>query len=305
MKPREYAFPNKKWDVEIATATFCSPSTDNGQSVIFSNQNGNGSISASITAIEGQWNEELKYEFQECAFTFRHSKHNDRFYVAGMGGFAQKFYIAKCLQAGTPWQLLEGTGKANDLEKGTTNNLRVEFVNERITLFAHTVPIITAIDGSYTSGGCGLRTYRTKGRFANVDISPLVKRRCFVIMPFADEMKSVYEIIKETVEQHDVECRRADERYLSEPILDELKRQISSADFAIVDFTNRNLNVYFEAGMAWALMKKWIVLAPSKEDLAFDVQHIRTIFYSDKMGHEQKFRHDLHRAIEETLGVVA
>jgi nucleoside 2-deoxyribosyltransferase len=132
----------------------------------------------------------------------------------------------------------------------------------------------------------------------------LVKPRCFVIMPFAAEMDSVYRIIKETVEQHGVECKRADERYLSEPILDEVKAQIDSADLVIVDFTGQNSNVYFEAGMANALTKKWIILAQSKKDLAFDVKHIRAIMYLDKMGYEQKFRDDLHHAIEETLVMI-
>jgi hypothetical protein len=98
-----------------------------------------------------------------------------------------------------------------------------------------------------------------------------------------------------------VECQRADERFVSEPILDDVKAQIASADLVIIDFTGRNPNVYFEAGMADALLKKWIVLAQSKNDLAFDVQHIRAIMYLDKMGHEEKFRDDLRRAIKETL----
>jgi hypothetical protein len=302
MKPQGFAFPNKNWDLNLETATFFSPSTDTDQIVVFPGDVSNGSMSASITAIEGQWNE-LGYEFQECAFSFRH-KDNDHFYVAGIGGFAQKFYIAKSLQAQSSWQLLQATGRAHDLEKGTTNNLRVEFVGDRITLFSQGVPIISATDDSYTSGFCGLRTNKTKGRFTNVDITPLVKPRCFVIMPFAAEMDSVYRIIKETVEQHGVECKRADERYLSEPILDEVKAQIDSADLVIVDFTGQNSNVYFEAGMANALTKKWIILAQSKKDLAFDVKHIRAIMYLDKMGYEQKFRDDLHHAIEETLVMI-
>jgi hypothetical protein len=39
------------------------------------------------------------------------------------------------------------------------------------------------------------------------------------------------------------------------------------------------------------------VLAQSKDDLAFDVQHIRSIIYFDKMGYEWKFKEDLHRPL--------
>jgi hypothetical protein len=68
---------------------------------------------------------------------------------------------------------------------------------------------------------------------------------------------------------------------------------LAGADIVVVDFTNRNPNVYFEAGLADAWKKKWIVLAQSTNDLAFDVQHIRTIIYSNKMGADSKLRESL------------
>ncbi|MGH9720149.1 MAG: hypothetical protein ACRD8O_08050 [Bryobacteraceae bacterium] len=52
---------------------------------------------------------------------------------------------------------------------------------------------------------------------------------------------------------------------------------------------------------AWK--KKWIILAQSEEDLSFDVRHIRTILYSNRMGAGQKLRADLTNAIRETMGM--
>jgi hypothetical protein len=302
MKPQKFAFPNKEWvDRNEETATFSSPSTDTDQSMFLDYQVKNGSMSASITAIEGQWNKDLGYEFQECAFMFRHVD-GDHFYVAGLGGFAQKFYIAKCSDAHSPWQLLKAAGSAHDLEKGKPNNLRVQFQGNRITLFSEGAEMINATDDSYSSGRCGLRTNRTKGRFANVDITP-DKPRCFVIMPFDPKMKSIYEIIVETAKRHNVECDRADKHYISQPIVEEVKDRIDSADLVIIDVTGQNANVYFEAGIASALLKKWIILSQSKDDIAFDIKHFRVIIYQDKIGHEQHFRDSLSRAIEETLAV--
>jgi hypothetical protein len=71
----------------------------------------------------------------------------------------------------------------------------------------------------------------------------------------------------------------------------------------IADFTGKNPNVYFEAGLADAWRKKWIVLAQSATDLAFDVQHIRAIIYSNKMGGDENLKEHLRRAIEETMGL--
>jgi SAM-dependent methyltransferase len=77
---------------------------------------------------------------------------------------------------------------------------------------------------------------------------------------------------------------------------------LAGADIVVVDFTNRNPNVYFEAGLADAWKKKWIVLAQSTNDLAFDVQHIRTIIYSNKMGADSKLRESLEQALKATMG---
>jgi len=68
----------------------------------------------------------------------------------------------------------------------------------------------------------------------------------------------------------------------------------------IVDFTGKNPNVYYEAGLADAWKKDWIVLAQSTEDLTFDVQHIRCIQYSNTMGADVK----LQTALESALGAL-
>jgi hypothetical protein len=123
-------------------------------------------------------------------------------------------------------------------------------------------------------------------------------------MPFDAELDFVYRVIKETVEQHDLDCLRADERLISEPVMEDVKSQIAKADVVVVDFTNKNPNVYFEAGLADAWKKKWIVLAQSPTDLTFDVRHIRTIIYSHKMGADVTLKQSLEKALKETMGTV-
>jgi hypothetical protein len=56
--------------------------------------------------------------------------------------------------------------------------------------------------------------------------------------------------------------------------MDEVKKRIAGADLVIVDFTGRNTNVSYEAGLADARQKDWIVLAQASEDMTFDVRHI-------------------------------
>ena len=122
-------------------------------------------------------------------------------------------------------------------------------------------------------------------------------------MPFASELNFVYEVIKTTVENYGFKCVRADEILISRPVVEDVKEQISGADLVLVDFTNKNPNVYYEAGLADAWKKKWIVLSQSSDDLTFDVRHIRTILYSNTMGADIQLREKLSGAIEEATGL--
>jgi hypothetical protein len=299
MKPKKHTALSADWNVNLETAEFSSPSKDSepNQIVIFGDRGKDGTLSAAIIPITGQPDPNWGHELRECALLFRYND-RDHYYLAGIGGFGQKFFIAK---VSPEWRLLDGTGLAASLKSHEPYHLRVEFTGDRITLFHNDVPILSAIDNTYFSGFCGLRTNRTEARFENVDIQA-VRPKCFVIMPFDAELDYVYRVVRETVEHHNMDCLRADERFISEPIIEDVKSQIAGADFVVVDFTNRNPNVYFEAGLADAWKKKWIVLAQSTNDLAFDVQHIRTIIYSNKMGADSKLRESLEQALKATMG---
>ena len=65
-----------------------------------------------------------------------------------------------------------------------------------------------------------------------------------------------------------------------------------------VDFTGKNPNVYYEAGLADAWKRGWIILARSSDDMTFEVRHIRSIRYSSTMGADKKLTNDLRKTIE-------
>jgi hypothetical protein len=303
MTPKKYTALSADWNVDLEKAETLSPAKDSepNQILLFSEWVKDGAVSATMTPLAGQPDPNLGHDFRECAILFRYTD-RDHFYLAGVGGFGMKFFIAKV--SPSEWRLLDGTGRAGSLKFRESYHLRVAFSGDRITLFHNEAPILNAIDSTYFSGYCGLRTNRTEAKFENIDIQA-VRPKCFVIMPFDAELEFVYRVIKETVEQHAMDCQRADERFISEPIMEDVKSQIAGADLVVVDFTNRNPNVYFEAGLADAWKKKWIVLAQSKNDLAFDVQHIRTIVYSNTMGADAKLRENLEHALKETLGTAS
>ena len=292
------------WNVNLARAELSSPSKDDVSAmIILDGSTGdlkleNGAISASVTALEGQWDPNLNHPFRECGFVFRYHD-PEHFYVAGMGGFAKRFYIARV--SGSDWRFLAGSEEpAASLEFNWPYDLRVEFESDRIILFHGSAEVSKAVDNAYASGSCGLRTNRTRGRFQNVDIkAQSVKKKCFVIMPFDSKLSRVYNVIKQTVELSGIECLRADETYDPKAIMEKVRDQIATADLVVIDFTNRNPNVYYEAGLAEAWKKTCIRLAQSKDDLAIDVQHFDTIMYSDIIGGDKELRESLNRALKQ------
>jgi hypothetical protein len=156
---------------------------------------------------------------------------------------------------------------------------------------------LTDVDETYQLGQVGFRTWNTSALFENVQA---IKERpkAFLIMPFKSEFDFVHKVIEDSTTNFGIDCVRADQRAISRPVMEDVKVQIAEADLILVDFTNQNPNVYYEAGMADAMRKDWIILAQSTDDLAFDVRHIRCIQYSNVMGADKKLRTNLENALE-------
>jgi hypothetical protein len=144
-------------------------------------------------------------------------------------------------------------------EVNRTYHIGVEFTGSQIVVSENGVRQVSTIDNTYSSGKWGLRTWKTKARFANAKSDPQ-KPMCFLIMPF-EGFDDVYRVLRETVERHAFRCERADTRFVTKPIIDDIILFISRADLIIIDLTGKNPNVFYEAGVATALKKKVIHIA--------------------------------------------
>jgi hypothetical protein len=104
---------------------------------------------------------------------------------------------------------------------------------------------------------------------------------CFVLMPFAEVMRPVFDDhIRPVVESGGVSCLRADEIVGTNVITWDIWEKINRARFIIADLTGRNPNVFYEVGIAHALGKEVILLAQSMEDVPFDLKALRCIVYT-------------------------
>lgn len=105
---------------------------------------------------------------------------------------------------------------------------------------------------------------------------------CFVMMPFADPIGGYYKTIYEpAIQKSGLRPIRADDdMFRTGKIVDQIWSGIHGAKVLVAELTGRNPNVFYELGLAHALQKPVVLVSSNEEDVPFDVQHIRVIYYN-------------------------
>lgn len=125
-------------------------------------------------------------------------------------------------------------------------------------------------------------------RKSSVEMNPMFRGRnfsvhgnlCFVLMPFQDEMKPVYEDhIKKVVINLGLECKRADDIFRDTAIIEDVWESINRARILIADLTGKNPNVFYEVGVAHTVGKNVILITQRIEDVPFDLLYLRHLRY--------------------------
>jgi len=108
-----------------------------------------------------------------------------------------------------------------------------------------------------------------------------------VMMPFSAEFNAVYTALKTSTDAVGFNCVRADDIWEDHAIIQDVVNIIARARVVICDCTGKNPNVFYEAGIAHTLGKEVILITQSKEDIPFDLRHLRYICYlSNSQGLE-------------------
>ena len=113
------------------------------------------------------------------------------------------------------------------------------------------------------------------------DIKAVASDRCFVMMPYAPPHGDYYSKVYEpAIEKAGLTAVRADaDLFGTGKIMDQIWAGINSAKVLVAELTTRNQNVYYELGLAHALEKPVVLISSNEEDVPFDLQHIRVIYY--------------------------
>jgi len=131
---------------------------------------------------------------------------------------------------------------------------------------------------------------------------PVIKKtqenQSFVLMPFRDDLKPVYEDhIKPTMESLGYSCFRADGIFSNKQILDDIIDAVQKAYIIISDLTDGNPNVFYETGYCHAIGKK-VILITQDDEVPFDLKSIRHIKYSYTPRGMKDFEEKLKKTVE-------
>ena len=104
---------------------------------------------------------------------------------------------------------------------------------------------------------------------------------CFVVMPFSSPVGGYYQSVYETaIRKADLRPMRADaDIFHTDKIIDQIWFGINSAKILVAELTGRNPNVFYELGLAHALHKPVVLVSSDRDDVPFDLKHIRVIYY--------------------------
>lgn len=126
-----------------------------------------------------------------------------------------------------------------------------------------------------------------------------MNKKCFVIMPFREELKSLFEKLKLICEDFNVECRRSDEIAIGS-ITKGIFEEIYFSDFIIADLTYANPNVYYELAISHCAGRKTILIT-QEEKIPFDIGQEYVIKYTNTIDGSIVLEKQLRRLFKHLL----
>ena len=91
----------------------------------------------------------------------------------------------------------------------------------------------------------------------------------------------MFQAISEACRLSNFRCLRAKDIWNHQTIIQDIFDLIFRSQIVICDFTGKNPNVFYEAGIAHVLGKLVIPITQSAQDIPFDLQHHRYLQYLD------------------------
>jgi hypothetical protein len=114
-----------------------------------------------------------------------------------------------------------------------------------------------------------------------------------VMMPFEATMNSVYETIQSASSATGFICKRADDIWDDSTVIQDVFSLIFESYIVVCDFSGRNANVFYEAGIAHTLGKHVVPITQNPDDIPFDLRHHRYARYLNNNEGREALQKDL------------
>lgn len=125
-----------------------------------------------------------------------------------------------------------------------------------------------------------------------------------VMMPFTSQLQPVYDMIKEVASELGYQCKRADDIWEHSTVIQDVFSLIFNSFIVVCDFTGKNPNVFYEAGIAHTLGKHVIPITQSAEDVPFDLRHHRYATYLNNGEGREKLKDDLRKRFSHLSSII-
>lgn len=114
-----------------------------------------------------------------------------------------------------------------------------------------------------------------------------------MMVPFNASFEKVSATIKAACKDSQLRCQRADDIWEQAEVIQDIFSLIYRSRIVVCDFSGRNPNVLYEAGIAHTLGRPVIPIVQNLDDIPFDLRHLRCIRYHDNGEGRERLRADI------------
>jgi len=123
------------------------------------------------------------------------------------------------------------------------------------------------------------------------------KDTIFILTPFHDRFKDVFNTISSSLNEIGLRTIRGDEEYIKTDLLRHIIKQITKSRILIVNLDGRNPNVFYELGIAHALGKQTILISSNLEEVPFDLKSYKLVVYENQKELGEKIKIAVSQAL--------
>lgn len=128
------------------------------------------------------------------------------------------------------------------------------------------------------------------------------EKLCFVLMPFKEPFLRIFDQhIKPVVESLGFIAMKANDIFRPIAVVEDIWTSLNTAGLIVADVTGKNPNVFYELGIAHVIGKNTIILTQNKDDIPFDLTHLRFFEYTDNEPGCRKLEYDLRMAVKAAM----